>query len=60
MTYDYLCKICGKEFEVEQKITEEPLKVCETCGGEVVRLISGGLGFQLKGAGWAKEGYSSK
>jgi putative FmdB family regulatory protein len=27
MTYDYLCDACHLEFEVQQKITEDPLKV---------------------------------
>ena len=27
MTYDYICKACFLEFEVQQKITEDPLKV---------------------------------
>lgn len=27
MTYDYLCEACELEFEVSQKITEDPLKV---------------------------------
>lgn len=27
------------------------------CGQPLERLISGGTGFQLKGSGWAKDGY---
>jgi putative FmdB family regulatory protein len=27
VTYDYLCEACFLEFEVSQKITEDPLKV---------------------------------
>lgn len=27
------------------------------CGEPLERLISGGTGFQLKGSGWAKDGY---
>ncbi|MFB3060633.1 MAG: FmdB family zinc ribbon protein, partial [Candidatus Binatia bacterium] len=29
--YEYQCQKCG-EFEVTQKITEQPLNVCPTCG----------------------------
>ncbi len=57
MTYEYECKECGT-IEVEQKISEEALKECPNCGGEVKRLVSGGQGFQLKGGGWAATNYS--
>jgi putative FmdB family regulatory protein len=50
-TYEYECKDCGRRFERQQAITEAPLKRCPECGGEVDRLISGGTGFILKGAG---------
>lgn len=57
-TYDYQCKGCGKTFEVEQRISEEPLKECRLCGKpEVQRLISSG-NFVLKGGGWYSDGYS--
>lgn len=62
MTYDYFCKNCEKEFEVEQSIKENPLSDCPKCGseGSLKRLISGGNGFVLKGDGWAADNYSSK
>ncbi len=60
ITYEYLCKKCNSEFEVEQKITDEKIKICPYCSaqeeGDVVRLVSGGMGFQLKGNGWFKSG----
>lgn len=59
MTYEYLCEQCGHEWELEQKISDKPEKVCPCCGAESAkRLISKGNGFQLKGGGWAREGYS--
>jgi len=57
--YEYECKNCGERFEVWQKITEEPLKVCEKCGGELVRLISQ-TSFILKGTGWYVTDYARK
>lgn len=57
--YEYECANCGHYFEVWQKITEEPLKVCEKCGGELVRLI-GNTGFILKGTGWYVTDYVRK
>lgn len=59
MTYDYECKACQHSWEADQKITEEPLKTCPKCGAdEAKRLISKGGFFQLKGSGWAADGYS--
>ena len=51
-TYEYKCKKCGKVFDVFQKITDEPIKTCSYCGGEVYRLISGGIGVIFKGSGF--------
>lgn len=33
-----------------------PVRV-DLCARPIERLISGGTGFQLKGSGWAKDGY---
>jgi putative FmdB family regulatory protein len=61
-TYEYACKSCEKIHEVEQKITDEKLKVCpsEGCSGEVKRLISSSAtkGFVCKGDGWYRDGYT--
>ena len=48
--YEYSCKKCG-DFEVSQRMTEEPLKKCPTCGAKVTKLISQSA-FHLKGSGW--------
>lgn len=56
MTYDYGCEKCQKTFEIEQKITEEPLTECPECKGTIKRLISK-TSFLLKGKGWFKDGY---
>jgi len=55
--YEYECSKCGK-FEVLQKISEEPLAKCETCGKPVHRLVSLSS-FTLVGGGWYKDLYSS-
>ena len=54
--YEYHCDDCGQEFEVMQKITEDPLGTCKLCGGHVHRLISRN-GFILKGKGWYATDY---
>jgi putative FmdB family regulatory protein len=49
--YDYKCEKCQDIFEVEQRITEEPLKVCPKCKGPVKRMISAS-GIVFKGSGF--------
>jgi len=59
MTYEYMCKSCGHNWEQEQKISEEPIKTCPECKkDEAERLISRGNGFILVGGGWASSNYS--
>jgi len=53
--YEYQCGRCGV-FEVTQRITEDPLRVCPTCKGAVRRLISH-TSFMLKGTGWYATDY---
>ena len=38
-TYEYKCKAHGHIFEVEQKMSDEPLTKCQICDSEVERLI---------------------
>jgi len=58
MTYEYLCRACGHEWEADQKISADPLKKCPKCKKKKAeRLISGGSGFVLKGGGWTPKTY---
>ncbi len=57
-TYEYRCRACKKDFEVFQKITDDPVAQCPHCGGGVERLINA-TNFILKGTGWYKTDYSS-
>ena len=70
-TYEYRCEH-GHEFEMEQRITDEPLLHCTfvlarlvadgaahvtiVCGELVKRLIPRGTTFVLKGTGWTPRG----
>jgi len=49
--YEYRCDKCGK-FEKLQKFSEEPLKICPTCGGNAERIISKNVGIVFKGPGF--------
>lgn len=56
LTYEYKCKSCEHQFEIEQRISDEVLKSCPKCEGELYRLISNG-NFILQGSGWYRDGY---
>ncbi len=57
--YEYECSNCKRIHEVIQKFSEEPLKNCPICGGEVKKLISQSS-FILKGSGWYVTDYARK
>lgn len=57
--YEYACEKCESEFEVEQRITEEPLKSCPKCRSRRVKRLISRTSFALKGGGWYADGYSS-
>ncbi|RKZ10953.1 zinc ribbon domain-containing protein [bacterium] len=56
-TYDYVCESCSHEFEVVQKISDEPLKFCPDCQASTLRKKLTNGNFKLKGKGWFKDGY---
>jgi putative FmdB family regulatory protein len=59
-TYEYKCSECSHVFEIFQVITDEPVKVCPKCGGEVNRLIGAGAGLLFKGKGFYITDYRSE
>ena len=50
-TYEYRCSDCGNLIEVFQRIDEEPLAVCERCGGRL-RKVFHPAGIVFKGSGF--------
>jgi putative FmdB family regulatory protein len=58
--YEYECKNCHQQFDVMQKMSDEPVKKCPECQQDtVIRLISA-AGFQLKGSGWYATDFKNK
>jgi len=57
--YEYECESCGDRIEVLQRVGAPPIGVCETCGGEMRRLLSAPA-FQFKGTGWYVTDYAKK
>jgi putative FmdB family regulatory protein len=56
--YEYACDDCGKQCEVIQKVTDEPIDTCPECSGQMHKLISQ-TSFILKGTGWYATDYAS-
>jgi putative FmdB family regulatory protein len=56
--YEYKCMKCNEQFEVMQKITDDPLTECGSCGGELKKLLTN-TSFVLKGSGWYVTDYPS-
>jgi putative FmdB family regulatory protein len=49
--YEYVCVECANRIEVFHRIGDEPLRVCEVCGGQL-RKVFHPAGIVLKGSGF--------
>lgn len=58
--YEYACPDCQHRFETIQKISEDPIKVCPSCGAENVKKLVSATSFVLKGSGWYSDHYGLK
>jgi putative FmdB family regulatory protein len=56
--YEYACARCESEFEVEQRITEDPLQSCPQCRSRRIKRLISQTSFALKGGGWYADGYA--
>ena len=52
-TYEYRCNKCGEHLEVVQSFSDEPLKKCPSCKGQLRKVFSP-VGIVLKGSGFYK------
>ena len=52
-TYEYRCKSCGHELEVQQAFSDDPLETCPECQGPL-RKVYGNVGISFKGSGFYK------
>jgi putative FmdB family regulatory protein len=57
--YEYACEKCESEFEIEQRITEDPLKSCPRCRSRRIKRLISRTSFALKGGGWYADGYAT-
>ena len=58
--YEYRCPDCSHEFEEIQKMSEDPVRLCPSCGKENVTKLLSAAAFHLKGGGWANDNYGLK
>ena len=59
-TYVYECEECGKVFEAEQRMSDDPLKDCD-CGGKgTLRRLIQPTAMMFRGEGFHVNDYSPK
>ncbi len=58
-TYAYLCDDCGNEVEVIQKMSDDPLTACDSCGGGLRKKMFP-VGIVFKGPGFYVNDYANK
>jgi len=57
--YEYACEKCKHEFEVEQRISDDPVRTCPKCRARKVKRLISRTSFVLKGSGWYSDLYAS-
>ena len=57
-TYEYRCQK-GHEFELFQRMSDDPVSTCPECGAQAERLLSSGAGLLFKGSGFYITDYRS-
>jgi putative FmdB family regulatory protein len=55
-TYEYRCEQCGETTEAFQKMSDDPLEVCERCGGRLRRVLHP-VAIHFKGSGFYTTDY---
>lgn len=54
--YEYHCDDCGASVEVMQKMSDDPLEVCERCGGHLRKVLHP-VAIHFKGSGFYTTDY---
>jgi putative FmdB family regulatory protein len=55
-TYGYRCGSCGHQFEIVQRISDEPLTTCPKCQGKLSKMMYP-VGISFKGSGFYTTDY---
>lgn len=51
--YEYRCKSCDHQFEIQQSFSDDALTECPECGGDL-RKVFNAVGISFKGSGFYK------
>lgn len=57
--YEYRCRTCNHEFEIQQAMSDDALTECPECGGELRKVFSP-VGIAFKGSGFYKNDSGSR
>jgi len=57
--YDYRCRDCDHEFEIQQSMSDDALTICPSCGGALRKVFSP-VGIAFKGSGFYKNDSGSR
>ena len=57
--YEYRCRNCNHQFEIQQSFSDDALTECPECGG-ALRKIFGSIGVTFKGSGFYKNDHGSR
>ncbi|MBI3649260.1 MAG: hypothetical protein HY240_11010 [Actinobacteria bacterium] len=58
-TYEYVCRDCGRVFEVVRSMAQESLTICDECGGEL-RKVFAAPAISFKGSGFYATDHGKK
>ena len=53
-TYEYRCKSCGNQLEVQQSFSDDPLTTCPACDEPTLKKVFGNIAVTFKGSGFYK------
>jgi len=56
-TYGYRCTNCGHQFEIFQRMSDDPLKVCPNCSQSTLKKVLYPIGVAFKGSGFYSTDY---
>ena len=58
--YEYECTSCGHVLDALQKVSDDPLVHCPTCGEAALKKLMSAPRFRLKGSGWYETDFKDK
>ena len=57
--YEYICEACEETYDALQKMSDDPLKECPSCGKSELKKMLSAPSFRLSGSGWYETDFKS-